>query len=126
VYEINATSGDLESVTDTNGNTLTYSDTEIKSSTGVKVTFERDNQGRITSVTDPLGQKVKYGYDAKGDLVSVKDRDGNETKFEYDATRVHYLDKIVDPLGREAVETEYDENGRLILVGMGWSLFIIR
>jgi large repetitive protein len=112
-YEINATTGDLESVTDTNGNVLTYSDTEIKSSTGVKVTFERDNQGRITSVTDPLGQKVKYGYDVKGDLVSVKDRDGNETKFEYNATRSHYLDKIVDPLGREAVKTEYDENGRL-------------
>jgi large repetitive protein len=113
VYEINATTGDLESVKDTNGNTLTYSDTEIKSSTGVSVKFERDNQGRITSVTDPLGQKVKYGYDAKGDLVSVSDRDGNETKFQYNATRSHYLDKIVDPLGREAVKTEYDEAGRL-------------
>jgi RHS repeat-associated protein len=112
-YEINATTGDLESVTDTNGNVLTYSDTEIKSSTGVKVTFERDNQGRITSVTDPLGAKVQYGYDVKGDLVSVKDRDGNETKFEYNATRSHYLDKIVDSLGREAVKTEYDEAGRL-------------
>jgi large repetitive protein len=112
-YEINATTGDLESVTDTNGNVLTYSDTEIKSSTGVSVTFERDNQGRITSVTDPLGQQVVYGYDSKGDLVSVTDRDGNETKFEYDDARAHYLDKIVDPLGREAVKTEYDELGRL-------------
>jgi PQQ enzyme repeat len=36
VYEINATTGDLESVTDTNGNVLTYSDTEIKSSTGLR------------------------------------------------------------------------------------------
>jgi large repetitive protein len=112
-YEINATTGDLETVTDTNGNTLTYSDTAIVSSTGVQVTFERDNQGRITSVTDPMGQKVLYGYDPKGDLVSVKDRDGNETKFHYDATRSHYLDKIIDPLGREAVKTEYDEAGRL-------------
>jgi YD repeat-containing protein len=113
VYEINATTGDLESVKDTNGNTLTYSDTEIKSSTGVSVTFERDNQGRITSVTDPLGQKVKYVYDAKGDLISVSDRDGNTTQFQYNATRSHYLEKIVDPLGREAVKTEYDEAGRL-------------
>jgi RHS repeat-associated protein len=112
-YEINATTGKLESVRDTNGNVLTYSDTEIKSSTGVKVTFERDNQGRIISVTDPLGQKVVYGYDAKGDLVSVTDRDGNTTGFQYNATRSHYLDKIVDPLGREAVKTEYDELGRL-------------
>lgn len=112
-YEINATTGDLDSVTDTNGNVLTYSDTEIKSSTGVKVSFERDNQGRIISVTDPLGKHVKYGYDGKGDLVSVKDRDGNETTFVYNAGRSHYLDKIVDPLGREAVKTEYDEQGRL-------------
>jgi YD repeat-containing protein len=112
-YEINATTGDLESVTDTNGNTLTYSDTEIKSSTGVKVTFERDNQGRIISVTDPLGAKVQYEYDAKGDLVSVKDRDGNTTQFGYNSSRAHYLEKIVDPLGREAVKTEYDELGRL-------------
>jgi YD repeat-containing protein len=112
-YEINATTGDLESVTDTNGNKLTYSDNAIVSSTGVQVTFERDNQGRITSVTDPLGAKVKYAYDAKGDLVSVTDRDENQTKFEYDATRAHYLDKIVDPLDREAVKTEYDELGRL-------------
>jgi RHS repeat-associated protein len=112
-YEINATNGDLESVTDTNGNTLTYSDTEIKSSTGVSVTFERDNQGRIISVTDPLGQKVVYGYDPKGDLVSVTDRDGNTTQFGYNSSRAHYLEKIVDPLGREAVKTEYDEQGRL-------------
>jgi RHS repeat-associated protein len=64
-------------------------------------------------VTDPLGQKVQYKYDAKGDLVGVIDREGNETKFEYDGVRSHYLNKIVDPLGREAVKTEYDEQGRL-------------
>jgi RHS repeat-associated protein len=113
VYEINATSGDLESVTDTNGNKLTYTDYEISSSTGQKVTFERDASGRITSVTDPLGAKVVYAYDAKGDLVSVTDRDGNTTQFGYNSSRAHYLEKIVDPLGREAVKTEYDEQGRL-------------
>jgi YD repeat-containing protein len=95
VYEINATSGDLESVKDTNGNTLTYTDTEISSSTGQKVVFDRDAQGRITAVTDPLGQKVQYKYDAKGDLVGVIDREGNETKFEYDGAgqthRLQYL-----------------------------------
>jgi YD repeat-containing protein len=113
VYEINATSGDLESVMDTNGNKLTYSDTEISSSTGQKVVFDRDAQGRITAVTDPLGQKVQYKYDAKGDLVGVIDREGNGTKFEYDGVRSHYLNKIIDPLGREAVKTEYDAQGRL-------------
>jgi YD repeat-containing protein len=113
VYKINATDGKLESVADTNGNTLTYTDTEIRSSNGQKVVFERDNQGRIVSVTDPLGAKVKYEYDAKGDLVAVIDRDGNTTKYEYNSTQSHYLDKIIDPLGREAVKTEYDAQGRL-------------
>jgi RHS repeat-associated protein len=112
-YRINATTGKLESVKDTNGNTLTYTDTEISSSNGQKVVFERDNQGRIVSVTDPLGAKVKYEYDSKGDLVAVIDRDGNTTKYEYNSTQSHYLDKIIDPLGREAVKTEYDAQGRL-------------
>jgi RHS repeat-associated protein len=113
VYKINATDGKLESVADTNGNTLTYTDTEIRSSNGQKVVFERDNQGRIVSVTDPLGAKVRYEYDAKGDLVAVIDRDGNKTKYEYNSAQSHYLDKIIDPLGREAVKTEYDAQGRL-------------
>jgi YD repeat-containing protein len=112
-YRINATTGKLETVKDTNGNTLTYSDTEIVSSNGQKVVFERDNQNRIISVTDPLGAKVTYKYDAKGDLVGVIDRDGNKTKYEYNSTQSHYLDKIIDPLGREAVKTEYDAQGRL-------------
>jgi RHS repeat-associated protein len=113
VYEINATTGDLESVKDTNGNKLTYSDTEIVSSNGQKVVFERDNQGRIVSVIDPLGVKIRYEYDAQGDLVGVIDRDGNTTRYQYNSTQQHYLDKIIDSLGREAVKTEYDAQGRL-------------
>jgi YD repeat-containing protein len=48
-------------VKDTNGNTLTYSDSEIKSSTGQKVTFDRDAQGRIVAVKDPMGELLRYG-----------------------------------------------------------------
>jgi RHS repeat-associated protein len=43
----------------------------------------------------------------------VIDRDGNTTKYEYNSAQQHYLDKIIDPLGREAVKTEYDAQGRL-------------
>jgi YD repeat-containing protein len=82
VYEINATTGDLETVSDTLGNVLTFTDSEVVSNNGQKVTFDRDNQGRIISVTDPLGEKVKYTYDGKGDLVGVVDREGNSTRFE--------------------------------------------
>lgn len=113
-YDIDAQTGDLLVVTDSNGATLTFTDEAIASSTGKRVTFERDPQGRITAVIDPAGQKVRYAYDVNGDLRSVVDREGNTTRFEYHPTRPHYLSKIVDALGRTGVRTEYDENGRLI------------
>lgn len=116
VYEIDGQSGDLLSVTDTNGNTLTYTDSAITSSTGQQVTFERDAQGRITTVTDPLGNQVTYEYDALGDLVAVTDREGNVTQFKYDETQPHYLDEVIDPLGRSGVQTEYNDQGRLTKV----------
>jgi large repetitive protein len=113
VYEIDGKTGDLLTVTDTNGNKLTYTDSAITSSTGQKVTFERDAQGRITTVIDPMGNKVTYSYDAQGDLIAVTDREGNTTRYEYDETQAHYLDEIIDPLGRTGVKNEYDDKGRL-------------
>jgi RHS repeat-associated protein len=132
-YRIDAATGDLLTVQDTNGNTLTYSDSEIKSSTGQKVTFERDAQGRIVSVKDPMGELLRYGYDAQGDLVSVTDREQNTTRMVYDTSyddltypntggvidpsrikRSHYLREIIDPLGRVGARSEYDDvTGRL-------------
>ena len=112
-YEIDGNSGDLLKVTDTNGNTLTYTDEAVTSSTGQKITFERDASGRITSVKDPSGELIKYDYDDKGDLVSVTDREENVTRMEYNPERKHYLEKIIDPLGRDGVKTEYGEDGKL-------------
>jgi RHS repeat-associated protein len=112
-YEIDGETGDLRKVTDTDGNTLTYTDFDVTSSTGQKITFERDSDYRITSVTDPMGQKVKYAYNDKGDLIGVTDREGNTTQFEYSPTQAHYLDKIIDPLGRTGIKNEYDASGRL-------------
>jgi RHS repeat-associated protein len=113
VYEIDAKTGDLLTVTDTNGNKLTYTDEAITSSTGQKITFERDASGRIKSVKDPMGELIRYEYDAQGDLVSVTDREKNTTRMEYNTTRKHYLDKIIDPLGRTGVRNEYGDDGRL-------------
>jgi large repetitive protein len=131
-YRIDAVTGDLLTVKDTNGNTLTYTDDAIVSSTGVQVTFERDAQGRIVSVSDPEGALVTYGYDNKGDLISVTDRTKNTTKLVYDTSyddpkyvnsgtvidptrekRSHFLREIIDPLGRTGARTEYDDSGRL-------------
>ncbi|MEM6398797.1 MAG: Ig-like domain-containing protein [Cyanobacteria bacterium P01_D01_bin.116] len=112
-YEIDGVSGDLLKVTDTNGNTLTYTDEAVTSSTGQKITFERDAEGRITSVKDPEGELIRYEYDDNGDLVSVTDREENVTRMEYNPEREHYLDKIIDPLGRTGARNEYGEDGRL-------------
>jgi RHS repeat-associated protein len=128
-YRIDGTTGDLLQVKDPNGNTLTYTDSAITSSTGKQVTFGRDAQGRITSVTDPNGNQVKYTYNTEGDLVSVRDLEGNVTKFVYDTQyddpnypgvddvgrtkRNHFLREVIDPQGRTGARMEYDEKGRL-------------
>ncbi|CAN5612751.1 hypothetical protein BH11PLA2_BH11PLA2_40530 [soil metagenome] len=112
-YHIDGNSGLLTSATDRSGNTLTFTDSGISGS-GVSLTFERDAKGRITKAIDPAGNSVRYAYDAKGDLISVTDREGNVTRFTYMATPAHYLDTVIDPLGRTGVRTEYDANGRLI------------
>ncbi len=114
VYRIDAQSGQLLTATDRNNNVLTFTDAGIGSSTGKRIDFQRDSRGRITAVIDPLGNRVRYQYDQRGDLVSVIDRQGNSTRFAYRIDPPHYLEKVVDPLGRTGVRTEYDADGRLV------------
>ncbi len=59
------------------------------------------------------GQRIVYRYDSKGDLVSVIDRMNQKTSFTYTGNRPHYLEKVVDPLGRTGARTEYNEKGQL-------------
>ena len=114
-YQIDGSTGDINLVGDANGNTLTFTDDAITSSTGEKVTFERDAQGRIIAVIDPNEARVEYAYDASGDLTSVKDREGNATTFIYnEPSRDHFLTEIRDPLGRTGIRSEYDDAGRLV------------
>jgi RHS repeat-associated protein len=112
-YQIDALSGNLESVTDRNGNTLTFTDAGITSSAGPAITFERDSQGRIAAVTDPMGNQVNYQYGPSGDLVGVTDRTGNTTELVYRSDRPHYLDHVIDALGRTGLRSDYDDQGRL-------------
>ncbi|MBE9061400.1 putative Ig domain-containing protein [cf. Phormidesmis sp. LEGE 11477] len=113
-YEIDASTGDLLTAKDLNGNTVTFEDSGIYSDNGTQITFGRDVQGRITSATDPAGQSVTYEYDSNGDLVAVRDRGGDTTRFDYSDEFAHYLDEVIDPLGRSGVRSEYDGQGRLV------------
>ena len=97
VYILDDTKG-IESVTDTNGNTLTYTADGIQSSDSRKVTIERDLLDRVTAVTDFNGGQFTYQYDAYGDLISATDRLGNITHYSYDDN--HILTEVHDPLGR--------------------------
>ena len=96
VYVIQQPTG-LESITDRNGNTITFGPDGILHSAGKSVTFTRDAEGRITTITDPLGNTIRYTYDFYGDLVSVIDQDSNVTLFQYN--NQHGLLEIIDPRG---------------------------
>jgi YD repeat-containing protein len=75
-YKINASTGAVQSLTDRNGNQLTFASTTITSNRGATVAISRDFQNRITAITDPRGNQVKYAYSPAGDLISVIDRVG--------------------------------------------------
>src|SRR5262249_31636567 len=60
-------------------------------------------------------KQVKYQYDRNGDLVAVTDQEKNVTHLVYgEPRRAHYLTEVIDPLGRTAARTEYNDQGRLV------------
>ncbi|MEZ5559641.1 MAG: RHS repeat-associated core domain-containing protein [Pseudomonadales bacterium] len=110
-FDLNLTQG-LTRIGDSNGNSLFINNNGVVHSDGTFVAFNRDGQGRITSIVDPSGEVQTYTYDTNGDLVTHTDRVGNETSFVYIAD--HYLDRIVDPEGNLPVRNEYDASGLLV------------
>ena len=80
-----STASAASSITDLNGNTVTFGASSITHSSGVGLALLRDGQGRITQITDPNGGVQTYAYDAAGDLASHTSAVGNVTRFSYDA-----------------------------------------
>ncbi len=94
---------------------MTFTDGGITSSLGqVGIVIARDRHGRISSITDPAGNAIVYGYSANGDLVRVVDREGQQTTMTYRTDLLHYLDTVIDPLGRTGLRHEYAADGRLV------------
>jgi RHS repeat-associated protein len=104
----------LKSITDLNGNSVTFGPTGFLHSSGSAVTIQRDSQRRITSITDPTGKGFTYTYDVDGNLATATDRVNNVTKFRYSQVFPHYLTEIIDPRGVRAMRNDYDDDGRLI------------
>lgn len=74
--------GNLSSVADQNGNTLTIA---------------RDPQGRVTTVTDPTGRQLAFTYGANGKVSTVTDPFSRQWTYTYDAS--NHLIQVTDPLG---------------------------
>lgn len=102
----------VRSITDRNGNSVTFSATGISHSSGRSITLDRDAEGRVTRLTDPAGNAQTYTYSGAGHLVAHTDAAGHTTRFFYD----HHGDlvRVEDPLGRPLARNEYDASGRLI------------
>jgi RHS repeat-associated protein len=110
-FVVHKTNG-VQSIKETNGNTLTFGPNGIIHSAGKSALFQRDSEGRIIQLTDPRGNIQTYAYDVNGDLIRHTDPAGSSTDFSYN--RRHDLLRMIDPIGRAVTRNEYDEAGRLI------------
>nr|WP_161501616.1 putative Ig domain-containing protein [Rhodopirellula sp. SM50] len=108
-YRYNQFDG-LQTITDLNGNTVTFSDDGISHSSGTSVDFVRDAKGRITEVVQPSGDTLVYQYDVGGDLRSFTDLAGLTTSYTYRDTPAHYLDQAFDPQGDAVLTAVYEQN----------------
>jgi RHS repeat-associated protein len=111
----------LESMTDVNGNTTTYANDGIHSSSGVSMSFERGSGNRIEAVTDQLGRRIEYEYDAEGNLSKVTqkgqsalERIVGQYAYAYGIPELqHKMKAISAPDGKSLCQFEYDSDGRL-------------
>ena len=110
-FYFNKVSG-LYKIVDTYGRTIDITENGIVYSEGGSISFVRDAEGRITSISDGLGNTVTYTYNENGDLVSVVDTAGYTTTFAYDES--HYLTVITADNGVTVARNEYDDDGRLV------------
>ncbi len=111
IYRYGETSG-LETITDRNGQTVTFSQSGITHSLGESIQFVRDNRGRIKEIIDPDGKKVLYEYNAAGNLIKVTNQVGLKSTYTYLDKPAHYLDEGFDDLGKRDFKVTYDSQGR--------------
>lgn len=110
--------GQLATIADKNGNTLTFSYDAfgnlflITDTVGRSIQFTYDENSRLIQITDPIGRTVTFGYDNNGDLTTATDPNSGVTQYTYDA--FHQIVKIIDPRGNAPVSLVYDDQNRVV------------
>ncbi len=109
--------GQLTSIVDRNGNTLTMNrGTEgrlesVSDPAGRKLTFSYNAEGFVKSVTDPMSHVVKYAYES-GNLASVTEPGESSPRWQFKYNASHELTTETDGLAH-LVTTEYDSSHRV-------------
>ena len=96
------------------GTTLAYTSGQLSTVTdpaGRSLSFTYSPDGHLASVIDPAGRGVSYQYSSAGDLVAVTDVVGATSKFAYDAA--HHLTVMTEANGGTTT-TSYDGFGRAV------------
>jgi RHS repeat-associated protein len=114
-YEFNP-GGQLTAITDLNGytTTLTYTTGDLSSITdadGQSLTVTTNDLGLISSISDPLGLETSYTYNGQGLLATVTNQDGDEWQYGYNAAG--YMTSLTDPDGKTQTTT-FDSQGRAV------------
>jgi RHS repeat-associated protein len=103
-YQFSGAYGALATDTDTQGRTMSFTDTGTaipyttskivdNAYTGGRQTSYGYTNGNLTSYVDPNGKTTSYAYDASNNLTMITDPKGNETKLGY--TPVGQVDSIL-------------------------------
>ncbi len=113
-----ATSGNLLSIVDRNGNTtqLTY-DSSYRlvtvtdpASRHLYFSYASPSSYLVTSVSSDVGLTLSYSYDGLGRLVKVTKPDQTTISFQYDSNS--FVSAVLDSNGKVLESHTYDTNGR--------------
>jgi RHS repeat-associated protein len=108
--------GALLSITDPNGNTVTYSYdtggrlTGIAGAGGAAITLTYNAQNLVATAADATQRQVHYTYDSGGRLVTVTDPASQTHTFAYDASG--RITAAADAKGNPLLGATYDDYGR--------------
>lgn len=111
-----SSTGELLSLSDANGNTvtLTYEGNQVSKVTDWAerwLAFEYDANERLEKVEDSSGRVTEYAYNGAGRLETVTDVRGGETEYTYSEDALLLTRR--DPTGEVTLTNTYDSAGRI-------------